>query len=61
MRKARLSLGRGCRPFEMGHRAAAERRLKRKLDMRLLPMVFLIFIMNYIDVRILNNHESASN
>lgn len=26
MRKARLSLGRGCRPFEMGHRAAAERR-----------------------------------
>lgn len=28
----------------------AERRLLRKLDMRLLPMVILIYIMNYIDV-----------
>lgn len=30
--------------------AAEERRLLRKLDMRLLPMVILIYIMNYIDV-----------
>lgn len=32
------------------HRVAAERHLVRKLDMRLMPMIFLIFIMNYIDV-----------
>jgi proteasome assembly chaperone (PAC2) family protein len=32
-------------------RLAAERKLLRKLDMRLLPTIFLIFIMNYIDVR----------
>lgn len=31
-------------------RAADERRLVRKLDMRLMPMIILIFIMNYIDV-----------
>lgn len=31
-------------------RLYAERRLVRKLDMRLMPMIFLIFIMNYIDV-----------
>ncbi|KAJ7485985.1 MFS general substrate transporter [Mycena galericulata] len=30
-------------------RLAAERKLVRKLDMRLLPTIFLIFIMNYID------------
>ncbi|KAJ7819338.1 major facilitator superfamily domain-containing protein [Mycena olivaceomarginata] len=30
-------------------RLAAERKLLRKLDMRLLPTIFLIFIMNYID------------
>ncbi|KAI5120277.1 hypothetical protein M0805_005334 [Coniferiporia weirii] len=30
-------------------RAVAERRLLRKLDMRLLPTVVLIFLMNYID------------
>ncbi|KJA20090.1 hypothetical protein HYPSUDRAFT_838942 [Hypholoma sublateritium FD-334 SS-4] len=30
-------------------RTLAERRLVRKLDMRLLPTIFLIFIMNYID------------
>ncbi|KAJ7442684.1 hypothetical protein FB451DRAFT_100250 [Mycena latifolia] len=30
-------------------RLAAERRLVRKLDMRLLPTIFLIFILNYID------------
>lgn len=32
-------------------RAAAERRLVRMLDRRLLPTIILIFIMNYIDVR----------
>jgi hypothetical protein len=31
-------------------RLLAERRLVRKLDMRLIPTVFIIFIMNYIDV-----------
>ncbi|KAI0321484.1 MFS general substrate transporter [Amylostereum chailletii] len=30
-------------------RAAAERRLVRKLDLRLLPTIIVIFIMNYID------------
>jgi hypothetical protein len=35
-------------------RIAAERRLVRKLDFRLMPMLFLIFIMNYIDVSTLN-------
>ena len=32
-------------------RPAAERRLVRMLDMRLLPSILVIFIMNYIDVR----------
>ena len=32
-------------------RPAAERRLVRMLDMRLLPTIIVIFIMNYIDVR----------
>lgn len=31
-------------------RLLAERRLVRKLDMRLIPTIFIIFIMNYIDV-----------
>jgi hypothetical protein len=31
-------------------RQAAERRLVRKLDFRLLPTIVVIFIMNYIDV-----------
>ena len=31
-------------------RVSAERRLVRYLDMRLLPTIILIFIMNYIDV-----------
>jgi hypothetical protein len=35
-------------------RAAAEHRLVRKLDTRLLPTIFLIFILNYIDVCSLN-------
>ena len=29
-------------------RAVAERKLVRKLDMRLMPMIFLIYIMNYV-------------
>ena len=33
-------------------RATAERRLVRTLDMRLLPTIIVIFIMNYIDVSI---------
>jgi len=32
-------------------RSSAERKLVRKLDMRLLPTIVLIYIMNYIDVR----------
>ena len=32
-------------------RAMAEKELLRKLDTRLLPTIFIIFIMNYIDVR----------
>jgi hypothetical protein len=31
-------------------RQAAERRLVRKLDFRLLPTIVIIFVMNYIDV-----------
>ena len=31
-------------------RLLAERKLVRKLDVRLIPTIFLIFIMNYIDV-----------
>jgi hypothetical protein len=31
-------------------RARAERKLVRKLDFRLMPMIIVIFIMNYIDV-----------
>ena len=36
-------------------RPAAERRLVRILDMRLLPTIILIYIMNYIDVSSLLN------
>jgi hypothetical protein len=32
-------------------RASAERQLVKKLDRRLMPMITLMFIMNYIDVR----------
>lgn len=32
-------------------RERAEKRLVRLLDMRLLPTIILIFLMNYIDVR----------
>jgi hypothetical protein len=31
-------------------RLLAERKLVRKLDSRVLPTIFIIFIMNYIDV-----------
>ncbi len=34
-------------------RLLAERRIVRKLDVRVLPMIFLIFVMNYIDVSVL--------
>jgi hypothetical protein len=37
-------------------REAAERKLKRKIDFRLLPMVILMYIMNYLDR---NNIASA--
>lgn len=35
--------------LDAGNRASEERRLVRKIDMWLLPTVFLIWIMNYID------------
>ena len=34
-------------------RKSAEKELVRKLDMRLLPTIVVIFIMNYIDVSLL--------
>ena len=37
--------------LENDQRASAERRLVKKLDHRLLPMIVVIYIMNYIDVR----------
>jgi len=37
-------------------RALEEHRLVRKLDTRLLPTIFLIFILNYIDVCSLNSN-----
>lgn len=37
--------------LQAGARHAAERRLIRKLDSRLLPTIVVIFLMNYIDVR----------
>lgn len=40
-------------------RILAERRLVRKLDMRLLPTIFLIFIMNYIDVSFLSSFATT--
>ena len=33
-------------------RASAEKKLVRKLDMRLISTIILIYIMNYIDVRL---------
>ena len=40
-------------------RKEEERRLVRKLDMRLLPMIILIYIMNYIDVKCISGVLSA--
>ena len=37
--------------LEDDKRVAAERRLVKKLDHRLLPTIVVIYIMNYIDVR----------
>ena len=37
-------------PLSSDVRVAAERHLVRTLDMRLLPTIIIIFIMNYIDV-----------
>lgn len=37
-------------PLGTKERTIAEKRLVKKLDMRLLPTIFLIYIMNYIDV-----------
>lgn len=31
------------------HRAAVEKRLKRKIDLRLLPTLIIMYILNYID------------
>lgn len=31
------------------HRAAVEKRLKRKIDLRLLPSLIIMYILNYID------------
>lgn len=31
------------------HRLIVETRLKRKIDLRLLPMIILMYIMNYLD------------
>jgi len=42
----RLALAQAMSPEEL---TAAEKRLKRKLDFRLLLVVWIIFIMNYID------------
>lgn len=37
--------------LDVDRRRAAEKRLVRKLDARLISSIILIFIMNYIDVR----------
>lgn len=37
-------------PLGTEERAIAEKKLLKKLDCRLLPTVFVIYIMNYIDV-----------
>ena len=38
--------------LENDKRASAERRLVKKLDHRLLPTIVVIYIMNFIDVRL---------
>lgn len=39
-------------PISPTDRAAFERKLVLRLDLRLMPIIILIFIMNYIDVRV---------
>ena len=43
------------------NRAAGERRLVRKLDMRLMPTVAVIYLMNYIDVSFPLKHIARVN
>lgn len=40
----------GLPPLGTRERVIAEKKLLKKLDMRLLPTIFVIYIMNYIDV-----------
>lgn len=40
---------------ETEERELAERRLLRKLDCRLLPALVIIYILNYVDVRIFSS------
>jgi hypothetical protein len=39
-------------PIDSENRDGAEKRLLRKLDVRVVPMIMIIYIMNYIDVRL---------
>lgn len=45
------SLDKDCDLLSADARPQAERRLIRQLDLRLMPTIIIIFIMNYIDVR----------
>jgi hypothetical protein len=45
-----LEADEGLPPSGSNERIAAEKKLLRKLDGRLLPTIFVIYIMNYIDV-----------
>ena len=40
------------------NRKAAERHVVRKLDMRLMPTVVILYLMNYIDVSLVHLHGS---
>ena len=40
--------------LDVERRTVEERHLVRKLDTRLMPMIILIFIMNYIDVGVMS-------
>ena len=42
-------------------RCVAERELVRKLDIRLLPTIVLVFILNYIDVSVFLSSHSQKN
>ena len=41
------------------NRKAAERHVVRKLDMRLMPTVAIIYLMNYIDVSLVHCRDSV--